>query len=504
MKQQKTQLVTHLRKKNGVWVKILVPMLCIVAGAGAMAGLTAGVPSVGNMLIKQNTQLKPGNNSELQAQINELKIKLEDANSLAASRLTKINELNFQIEINQTEKQNLLNQIETIRVDAELSDSQKQEQINTLITQVEALETTNTTLTAQLNQAVVDKEQAESVVAGLQAQIAELQAKVDKYEGNTIVDTLKLENFEGTWYKDGTFEDYFVISDKVITRGANIDKGVVYRLDNQVYFGLNSLNNTAVTLSENGTKITLTDGTVYKNSYINTVEETTINMGWLSGEYSHSETKIVLNSDNTASYFDGIETKNGAFTAKATKKNVGGNITITHYIELTLNNSDETQTTMELIMVGNGDIVDGDINYTKVLTEQTTSNTIETAVPSSIGYRITLHLNNKYDFTAADAVNIAISANVGTTITCSGNFDNYSYLNLSIAGLSTIRFNKEHQNINYITFNLASSSKGKLNNILAVYSKGCSLDFNIYKVEKVNESELTLGSAFDQYLIKNN
>ncbi len=380
----KIQNKPNLRKKNGVWIKILVPMLCIVAGAGAMAGLTYGVPSVGNMLIKQNTQVKP--DSELQTQIKELKIKLEEANNLASTRLTKINELNTQIEINQTEKQNLLNQIETIKESAELSDSQKQKQINTLTIQVEALETTNTTLTAQLNQAVVDKEQAESVVAGLQAQIAELQAKIDKYEGNAIVDTLKLENFEGTWYKEGTFEDYFVINDKVITRGANIDKGVVYRLDNQVYFGLNSLNNTAVTLSENGTKITLADGTVYKNSYINTVEETTINMGWLSGEYSHSETKIVLNSDNTASYFDGIETKAGAFTAKATKKNVGGNITITHYIELTLNNSDETQTTMELIMVGNGDLVNGDINYTKTYIE----NFFGKTKPSDNYYKLTV------------------------------------------------------------------------------------------------------------------
>lgn len=325
-KEIKQTVQPQLRKKNGVWLKVLVPALCIVAGAGAMAGLVYGVPAINNAFITNkdgSTITKPGGEVlDLKNQISELTTKLQNATTLADERGNKINELN--------------SQIEQIKADSALSEEQKQEQINSL--------------TAQLNQAVVDKEQAEGLVAGLQAQIEALQAKIDQMEGNAIVDTLQLENFVGTWYKNGTFEDYFTIEGTTITRGANEDKGVIYKLYNQVYLGLNSLQNTACVLSENGTKITLSDGTEYTKSFINTVENTSINMGIIAGEYSYGAEKIVLNSDNTASYFDGTNTYYGAFTATATEKNVGGNITLTHYITLTLN-KDSGQETMEFSLL---------------------------------------------------------------------------------------------------------------------------------------------------------
>lgn len=324
-KEIKQTVQPQLRKKNGVWVKVLVPALCIVAGAGAMAGLIYGVPAVNNAFItnKDGSTTKPsGEVLDLKNQISELTTKLQNATTLADERGNKIAELN--------------SQIEQIKADSALSEEQKQEQINSL--------------TAKLNQAIIDKEQAESLVAGLQAQIEELQAKIDQMEGNAIIDTLQLENFVGTWYKNGTFEDYFTIEGTTITRGANVDKGVIYKLYNQVYLGLNSMDNTACTLSENGTKITLADGTVYTKSFINTLENTSINMGIIAGEYSYGAEKIVLNSDNTACYFDGTNTYYGAFTATATEKNVGGNITITHYITLTLN-KDSGQEIMEFSFV---------------------------------------------------------------------------------------------------------------------------------------------------------
>ena len=324
-KEIKQTVQPQLRKKNGVWVKVLVPALCIVAGAGAMAGLVYGVPAVNNAFItnKDGTTTKPsGEVLDLKNQISELTTKLQNATTLADERGNKIAELN--------------SQIEQIKADSALSEEQKQEQIDLL--------------TAQLNQAIVDKEQAEGLVAGLQAQIEALQAKIDQMEGNAVVDTLQLENFVGTWYKNGTFEDYFTIEGTTITRGANEDKGVIYKLYNQVYLGLNSMDNTACTLSENGTKITLADGTEYTKSFINTLENTSINMGIIAGEYSYGAEKIVLNSDNTSSYFDGTNTYYGAFTATATEKNVGGNITITHYITLTLN-KDSGQEIMEFSFV---------------------------------------------------------------------------------------------------------------------------------------------------------
>lgn len=348
-KEIKQTVQPQLRKKNGVWVKVLVPALCIVAGAGTMAGLIYGVPAVNNAFItnKDGTTTKPsGEVLDLKNQISELTTKLQNATTLADERGNKITELNLQIE--------------QIKADSALNDEQKQQQINSL--------------TAQLNQAVIDKEQAESLVAGLQEQIEELQAKIDQMEGNAVVDTLKLENFAGTWYKNGTFEDYFTIEGTTITRGANEDKGVIYKLYNQVYLGLNSMNNTACALSENGTKITLADGTEYTKSFINTLENTSINMGIIAGEYSYDTEKIVLNGDNTASYFDGTNTYYGAFTATATEKNVGGNITLTHYITLTIN-KDSGQETMEFSLIDdNGHFKVNEKDFYKIMSNNILKN----------------------------------------------------------------------------------------------------------------------------------
>lgn len=348
-KEIKQTVQPQLRKKNGVWVKVLVPVLCVVAGAGAMAGLVYGVPTINNAFItnKDGSTTKPsGEVLDLKNQISELTTKLQNATTLADERGNKIAELN--------------SQIEQIKADSALSEEEKQEQINSL--------------TAQLNQAVIDKEQAESLVAGLQAQIEELQAKIDQMEGNAIIDTLQLENFVGTWYKNSTFEDYLTIEGTTITRGANEDKGVIYKLYNQVYLGLNSMNNTACDLSENGTKITLADGTVYTKSFINTLENAPINMGIIAGEYSYGAEKIMLNSDNTATYFDGINTYYGAFTATATEKNVGGNITITHYITLTLN-KDSGQEIMEFSLVNdNGHFEVNEKDFYKIMSNNVLKN----------------------------------------------------------------------------------------------------------------------------------
>lgn len=395
-KEIKQTVQPQLRKKNGVWVKVLVPVLCVVAGAGAMAGLVYGVPTINNAFItnKDGSTTKPsGEVLDLKNQISELTTKLQNATTLADERGSKIAELN--------------SQIEQIKADSALSEEQKQEQINSL--------------TAQLNQAVVDKEQAEGLVAGLQAQIEALQAKIDQMEGNAIIDTLQLENFVGTWYKNGTFEDYFTIEGTTITRGANVDKGVIYKLYNQVYLGLNSMDNTACTLSENGTKITLADGTVYTKSFINTVESVSINMGIIAGEYSYDTEKIVLNGDNTASYFDGTNTYYGAFTATATEKNVGGNITITHYITLTLN-KDSGQEIMEFSLVNyNNKIIDND---NKFWIKQLSVNPVE-LVGSNISNINQVYKNDCYKITIKSRNILTIENNKYVSLSLNAIYDSY-------------------------------------------------------------------------------
>lgn len=457
-KQIKQTVQPQLRKKNGVWVKVLVPALCIVAGAGAMAGLIYGVPAVNNAFItnKDGSTTKPsGEVLDLKNQISELTTKLQNATTLADERGNKIAELN--------------SQIEQIKADSALNEEEKQEQINSL--------------TAQLNQAIVDKEQAEGLVAGLQAQIEELQAKIDQMEGNAVIDTLQLENFAGTWYKNGKFEDYFTIEGTTITRGANEDKGVIYKLYNQVYLGLNSMNNTACTLSENGTKITLADGTEYTKSFINTLENTSINMGIIAGEYSYNTEKIVLNSDNTASYFDGSNTYYGAFTATATEKNVGGNITLTHYITLTIN-KDSGQETMEFI-INNNDVTlyGSEKNYEKIYAEGTTIVNITSDSYKNNCYKITLKLKEN--------LNLSKNARFGVWLNNSSKF----YVNSRPSGTGSGTYYELvptiDLSIDYLTLYLRPTQEVKENIDILLYDsrrvvyQSTYYDYTIVKVEKI-------------------
>ena len=457
-KEFKQTVQPQLRKKNGVWVKVLVPALCIVAGAGAMAGLVYGVPAVNNAFItnKDGTTTKPsGEVLDLKNQISELTTKLQNATTLADERGSKIAELN--------------SQIEQIKADSALSEEQKQEQINSL--------------TAQLNQAIIDKEQAESLVAGLQAQIEELQAKIDQMEGNAIIDTLQLENFVGTWYKNGTFEDYFTIEGTTITRGANEDKGVIYKLYNQVYLGLNSLQNTACELSENGTKITLADGTEYTKSFINTLENASINMGIIAGEYSYDTEKIVLNGDNTASYFDGTNTYHGAFTATATEKNVGGNITLTHYITLTLN-KDSNQETMEFSLVNDNGILLGETkNFNGINIAETSENIKTIEVSGGASYYFVYRINEtlttsqlKFSAVFKQTNQASNGLNMGNT-TVSKNGTEYS-LNLT-----------DYQNAKYlkIGINHHYSSYDSVTTLFGIVFNNVNLD--LVRIEKVKNDE---------------
>lgn len=457
-KQIKQTVQPQLRKKNDVWLKVLVPALCIVAGAGAMAGLVYGVPAVNNAFItnKDGTTTKPsGEVLDLKNQISELTTKLQNATTLADERGNKIAELN--------------SQIEQIKADSALSEEQKQEQIDLL--------------TAQLNQAIVDKEQAEGLVAGLQAQIEELQSKIDQMEGNAIVDTLQLENFAGTWYKNGTFEDYFTIEGTTITRGANEDKGVIYKLYNQVYLGLNSMDNTACTLSENGTKITLADGTEYTKSFINTLENTSINMGIIAGEYSYGAEKIVLNSDNTASYFDGSNTYYGAFTATATEKNVGGNITLTHYITLTIN-KDSGQETMEFI-INNNDVTlyGSEKNYEKIYAEGTTIVNITSDSYKNNCYKITLKLKEN--------LNLSKNARFGVWLNNSSKFYVNSRPSSTGSGTSYELVPTIDLSIDYLTLYLRPTQEVKENIDILLYDsrrvvyQSTYYDYTIVKFEKI-------------------
>lgn len=330
----------QLRKKNGVWVKILVPTLCIIAGAGAMAGLCRGVPSIGGAVIGGSDISKPSDSSSetntLKNQIKDLTSQLNDATALLYEKDQMIEEVRQSIEKKDQSISELQSQLDSLQSLENLTEEQSQ-QIENLTNQLDSLTIDRNNLSSQLESAMQDKQSAESIVLDLQQQINELQAKVDKYEGNAVVDTLKLENFEGTWYLNSTFEDYFTITDSTIIRNANEDMGALYKINNQVYLGLKSLNNTACKLSDDGRTITLENGTQYTNYFTNTTEDIAPSFNRLCGSYSNGNTTYILSTDQTLKVkVDGQKDVIGTYQATATRKNIGGNLTDTYHIKATL------------------------------------------------------------------------------------------------------------------------------------------------------------------------
>ena len=225
----------QLRKKNGVWVKILVPTLCIIAGAGAMAGLCRGVPSIGGAVIGGSDISKPSDSSSetLKNQIKDLTNQLNDATVALNEKDKLIEEVRQSIENKDQSISELQSKLDSLN-SLETTTEEQRQQIENLTNQLDNLTIDRNNLSSQLESAMKDKQSAESIVLDLQKQINELQEKVDKYEGNAVVDTLKFENFEGTWYKNGTFEDYYTIKDGVVTKGANLDSGSLLVMSGQM------------------------------------------------------------------------------------------------------------------------------------------------------------------------------------------------------------------------------------------------------------------------------
>lgn len=363
----------QLRKKNGVWVKILVPTLCIIAGAGAMAGLCRGVPSIGGAVIGGSDISKPSDSSSetntLKNQIKDLTSQLNDATAKLYEKDQVIDQVRSQLQSKDQSISELQSKLDSLNSLENLTEEQRQ-QIEDLTNSLNNSIAERENLSSQLESAINDKISAESVVTDLQNKINELQEKVDKYEGNAVVDTLKLENFEGTWYLNSTFEDYFTITNSTIVRNANEDMGALYKINNQVYLGLKSLNNTACKLSDDGRTITLENGTQYTNYFTNTTEDIAPSFNSLCGSYSNDNKTYILSADQTLKVKTaGAKDVIGTYQATATRKNIGGNHTDTYHIKATLfeavERTEEFDICKDVMTLNNS-------TYTKTLSEDNT------------------------------------------------------------------------------------------------------------------------------------
>lgn len=339
----------------------------VLIGAGAILGISQ-IPSVGNAIIKGNNSSSSIENVEKDNQISNLELSNTKLKQDIANLNTQLSETNSQIELKNTqitEKENTINQLTLEKEQLQKINTQLQDvDIKNLTDQKIALEEENKQLkadldnyaklvgkdinylelinelqseldiknellnsaTAELEQLRVDKVSLETRVSELESELEKTKQELANYKSLGEIDKLKTSNFDGTWYKDGTFEDYYTIENGVVTHNANEDKGLLNTIYNQMYLMMNTAGGTAVTLSDDGTYFTTADNTVYSTFYINT--ENTVTPNYLyCGTYANGATQIKLNADNTTTMRDGENTYTGAYLVTTKEKNIGGNIT---------------------------------------------------------------------------------------------------------------------------------------------------------------------------------
>lgn len=497
-------------------MKKIIPAIIggVVLGGGAVFGVSQ-IPSVNNALYKnvQSQQVSEleNTNSKNEQTIKNLNLEIEDyknqivlKDESIASHLATIEELtakntqllaikekletidipsltNENIALNQ-ENADLKQELDTYK---ELvgSDVNYLDIINNLQKELESTTTSLTTANAELEQLRTDKLALETRVSELETELAQVKEELKGYKDSENIDKLNVANYKGTWYLDGTFEDYFNIDETgVAIHNANEDSGRVMNLYNQMYLFMNDEGSTAVTLADDGNSFTTADGQVYSRFYINTIETIVPNLIYTSGTYIYQDTSISLNSDNTLSYFDGTNTYHGAYVVTAQKKNVGGNISTIYYFNLTIQKEDDTIIKNFECVLGSSILVDIDesISYSlqqmnPVVLSGSESFTLD-SVPATYlkltiktsknltiqpGEYLRFNLIVRLTLSGSNIVNVNGSSVYGNNYSygimeksfdlynytdediCSNTFDLYVYGYISLYGFSSVTFNTE-------------------------------------------------------------
>lgn len=366
-------------------------ILGTVVGAGALFGVMQ-IPAVNNALIlnKNNTQIDSTENQEkidelekensslvstkieLENKVSDLTTELATKDEEIKSKDEKIKEKEDEIVSLNSEISKLNTELETYKGLVSDADINYIELISSLEVQLAektfALDIAN----AQLQQLQLDKTTLETRVVELENELAQVKEELANYKSFENIDTLNVSSFNGKWYKNSLFDDYYIIEDGIVTHNLNEDKGVVQNIYNQMYLIMNETGGVKVNLYDDGMKFVLEDGTTYTKYYVNTTETMVADFGIVVGDYSLSNEVISLKGDNTLTYTDGSNTYFGAYTASAVKKNVGGNITMIHYVTANINIDESTiiQRNFKIVNYSN-ELVDTDNNLVYVCTRST-------------------------------------------------------------------------------------------------------------------------------------
>lgn len=372
--------------------------LGLVVGAGAVVG-ALNIPSVNSALSRVN--IIPNNsvsssedlgkdkqiadleteNSTLKSEVTKKDNELTETKTLLASKEALIEEKENEISSLNSDVSKLTSELNTYKSLVSETDKNYIELISNLEVQLNEKTIELNTANAQLSQLQADKTALETRVEELEKELAELKEELKNYK-SFDVDTLNVASFNGVWYKNSTFEDYYTIEDGIVTHNLNEDKGVVQNIYNQMYLIMNSSGGLKVNLYDDGMKFVDEDGTVYTKYYINTTETLTADFGVVIGDYSYASEIISLNGDNTLTYSDGSTTSYGAYTAYAVKRNIGGNESLVHYITATINVGNATITKDFKIVNYSKELIDIDSGVVYICT-RTSSGTVLSSSSSS-------------------------------------------------------------------------------------------------------------------------
>lgn len=494
---------------GGIVLGLAVP---VVAG-----GVCFGTPSIRNKIFKQNnnnstslesriddlTKENAGlqeDNVTLEGRINTLESNLATANATIQSKDTQIAELNTQISTLESEKQAISDELARTK---ELlgDDVNYAELVMSLQTRLTEKKNELATVTAERDQLVLDKTALETQVSELTTELNQVKEELANYKTLGDIDKLKVSNFNGTWYKEGTFEDYFTISDGVVTRGANTDKGLLNNIYNQMYLMMNTTGGEAVTLSDDGSYFTTADDVKYSKFYINTVQTVTPSYTF-AGEYTHNTTVVNLKADNTCTISIDGTTYNGAYLVSTIEKNVGGNITRFNSITATYQINDTavvkeyTHTTSNM-----NALVNMTDNYSMEKTNGFDSlvlGELSFTPPTDNALKVTFKLDNAKYFKSGYSFSYVLDGSCVFSQTFSVNGQSFSSGEF---GRSTTILCRRPGTYRFITFYIQLNSCSKMNTSIAINGLNCSL----YDVEYIgNEDSLKknyplLGEFADVY-----
>ena len=183
-------------------------------------------------LKSENTSLKQ-NNLTYAGRIESLSSELATAKSSIKLKDDEITSKENQIKTLTQEKELIQKDLDRYKELAG-SDVNYIELVNSLQIQLEEKTNSLTSANAELEQLKVDKTSLETRVEELSTELTQVKEELANYKSLEEIEKLNISNFNGTWYLNGTFADYYTINNGIVSHNADEDKGLLNSINNQM------------------------------------------------------------------------------------------------------------------------------------------------------------------------------------------------------------------------------------------------------------------------------